>query len=139
MTAIFIGFFTVILILVSAFLVLVVLMQRASSNSGMGSALGGGAAESALGGEAGNVLTRATIIGAVLFFVLAFGLYLAHMSSMDSGSAYGTGALPSLSAPEEETDAITVLQQTIADNLTVLPDEQIVEEAPATETELPAE
>lgn len=138
MTAILIGFFTVVLVLVSAFLILVVLMQRASSNSGMGSALGGGAAESALGGEAGNVLTRATIIGAVLFFALAFGLYLAHMSSMDSGSVYGTGTLPTLADPEAEGDAITVLPRTTTDSLTVLPDELRIEDASA-EVEAPTE
>lgn len=118
-----------ILVLVSAFLVLVVLMQRASSNSGMGSALGGGAAESALGGEAGNVLSRATIGGAVLFFVLAFALYLAHMASLDSKEAYGTGkaALPTLVAPEEEAQSAAAPAQKAIDTLTALPDEVVVD------------
>ena len=43
----------------------------------MGSALGGGAAEQALGADANNVLTKLTIRGTIVFFVLAFGLYMA--------------------------------------------------------------
>ena len=48
------GILTVVLILVSLFLILVVLAQRAKSDGGMGSALGGGMAESAFGGETGQ-------------------------------------------------------------------------------------
>ena len=66
----------IILVFLCLFLGLLVLMQRASSNSGMGAALGGGMAESALGGSAGNTLTRITIWGIVLFFVLSLALYL---------------------------------------------------------------
>jgi len=80
MAEVLIGLFTVILVLISIFVVLVVLMQRASSNAGMGSALGGGAAESAFGGETGNVLTKATIYGVAAFFVIALGLYLGQMA-----------------------------------------------------------
>lgn len=77
---IIIGFFTVGLLLLCAFVVLVILMQKPSANAGMGAALGGGAAESAFGAQTGNVLTRATILCTVGFFVLSFGLYLAHMA-----------------------------------------------------------
>lgn len=56
--------------------VLVILMQRPSANAGMGAALGGGAAESAFGGEAGNVLTKATTILIITFIVLSLGLFL---------------------------------------------------------------
>lgn len=105
MSGILIGFFTVVLVLVSAFIVLIVLMQRASSNSGMGAALGGGAAESALGGEAGNVLTRGTIIASVLFFVIAFGLYLGHMAKYE-GITPATGVeLPTIEVPVKEETA----------------------------------
>lgn len=69
-----------ILLAVCAFLVLIILMQRASSNSGMGSALGGGAAESALGGGATTVLTKGTIGGTAVFFVLCFILYLGFIN-----------------------------------------------------------
>ena len=74
-----IGILTFVLILTSLFLVLVVLMQRAKSDGGMGSALGGGSMESTFGAETGNVLSGATIKASIVFFVVSFTLYLAHI------------------------------------------------------------
>ncbi len=71
---------SVFLVLVSLFLVLIVLMQRASANSGMGSALGGSVSESTFGADTGNVLTRWTVYAAVIFFALSFILYLGYMN-----------------------------------------------------------
>ncbi|OHE73141.1 MAG: preprotein translocase subunit SecG [Verrucomicrobia bacterium GWF2_51_19] len=68
------------LLALSAFIVLIILMQRPSANAGMGAALGGGAAESAFGGEATHVLTRWTIYGLIAFFVLSFSLSLIYIS-----------------------------------------------------------
>lgn len=73
------GILTFLLILVSVFMVLVILMQRAKSDGGVGAALGGGMAEAAFGGESGNVLSRATTFAAVAFFVLSLGLYLGRL------------------------------------------------------------
>lgn len=70
---------TFVLMLVSLFLVLVVLIQKPRADSGLGAAMGGGAAEAAFGAETGNVLTRATIVSAIAFFVLSFSLYLGHL------------------------------------------------------------
>lgn len=70
---------TVFLVLTSLFIVLIVLMQRANANSGMGSALGGSMSESTFGAETGNVLTRWTVYAAVIFFVLSFLLYMGYM------------------------------------------------------------
>ncbi len=72
---------TVLLLLLCVPIVLIILMQRASANAGMGSALGGGAAESALGGAAGNVLTKLTIWGMGIFFVMCFLLYLGQIGA----------------------------------------------------------
>jgi preprotein translocase subunit SecG len=77
--SILIGIFTFVLILISVFLVLVVLAQKAKSDGGMGASLGGGATEAAFGADTGNVLTKATINAAIAFFVLTFGLYLGHI------------------------------------------------------------
>ena len=66
----------VILFLVCLLVVLIILMQRPSANAGMGSALGGGAAESVFGGESANVLSKLTTTLTVLLFLLSFGLYL---------------------------------------------------------------
>lgn len=75
-----IGFFTVLLILASLLMVLMILMQRPRSDSGLGAALGGGgAAESAFGAETSNILSRSTIYCAIFFFVASFALYLGHM------------------------------------------------------------
>jgi len=74
-----IGILTFVLILNSLFLVLVVLMQRAKTDGGMGSALGGGSMESTFGAETSNVLSGATIKAAIAFFVISFVLYLAHI------------------------------------------------------------
>jgi preprotein translocase subunit SecG len=92
-----IGIFTFILILVSIFLVLVVLMQKAKSDGGV-AAMGGGAAESAFGAETGNILTGATIKAAIAFFVISFGLYLAHVYQSKQGAG-NAGELPKITAP----------------------------------------
>lgn len=74
-----IGVLTFILVLTSIFLVLIVLMQRAKTDGGLGAAMAGGATESAFGAETNNVLSGATIKGAIVFFVLSFVLYLANI------------------------------------------------------------
>ncbi len=81
MSSILIGLFTLILIIICILLVLVILMQRPNANAGMGSALGGGAAQDMFGGETGNVLTKATVKLSVLFFVISAGLYLGYLYS----------------------------------------------------------
>lgn len=78
MATFLISFFTVVLVLLSLIILLLVLMQKSSANSSMGSALGGGAAEQALGADANNILTKLTIRGTIVFFVMAFGLYMAN-------------------------------------------------------------
>jgi len=55
-------------------------MQRPSANAGMGSALGGGAAETVFGGESANVLSKMTTTLTVILFILSFGLYLGFVA-----------------------------------------------------------
>ncbi len=95
--SVLLGILTFILILVSLFLVMIVLMQK-SKDGGMGAALGGGAAEAAFGAETSNVLSRSTIYAAILFFVLAFGLYLGRIYERKHAASAG-GALPTIAAP----------------------------------------
>lgn len=80
MATFLITFFTLLLIVLSAFVVLIILMQKPNANAGMGSALGGGAVEQAFGGNTVNILTRTTIYCIIGFFVIAFGLYLGHLA-----------------------------------------------------------
>ncbi len=61
---------------VCVLVILFVLMQRPNANAGMGSALGGATTESVFGGESASVLSKATTIFIVLFFLLCAGLYL---------------------------------------------------------------
>ncbi len=96
--SILLNLLTAVLILVSLFLILVVLAQKAK-DGGMGAALGGGAAEAAFGAETGNVLSKSTIYAAVLFFVLAFTLYLGRIYERKHGGADAGNALPSIAAP----------------------------------------
>ncbi len=107
MGALFISLLTLVLVLVSAFVVLVVLMQRTSQSGGMGAALGGGAAESAFGADTNNVLTKGTIYGIIVFFVTALLLYLVYQSK--AGDAVEAVDATLLVAPEDaepvDTDA----------------------------------
>jgi preprotein translocase subunit SecG len=111
MATFLIAIFSVLLVLVCFFVTLLVLMQKPSANSGMGAALGGGAAEQAFGGEAGNVLTKGTIYAIIAFFVISFGLYLGQLATRsDQGSAVPErGAtiseLESSAPPSAEADA----------------------------------
>ncbi len=115
--SILIGIFTFVLILVSVFLVLVVLAQKAKTDGGMGATLGGGATEAAFGADTGNVLTKATQYAAVIFFVLTFGLYLAHIyASKHVKSTEGqlpvidvpaAPAAPAPAAPATQTSEVT--------------------------------
>ena len=96
--SILLGILTFVLIIVSIFLVLVVLAQK-SKDGGMGAALGGGAAEAAFGAETANVLTRATKYAAIVFFTLAFALYLGRIYERSAANAAAGNALPTIAVP----------------------------------------
>jgi preprotein translocase subunit SecG len=93
-----IGILTFVLVITSLFLVMVVLMQRAQSDGGMGSAMGGGSMESTFGAETNNVLSGATIKAAIIFFVVSFVLYLAHIYQVKHHDGV-EGKLPTINAP----------------------------------------
>ena len=95
----------VALFLVCILVVLVILMQRPSANAGMGSALGGGAAETVFGGESANVLSKMTTTLTVILFILSFGLYLGFVAREKTGTkaldpkATAPAAAPAAPAP----------------------------------------
>ncbi|HLP02258.1 MAG TPA: preprotein translocase subunit SecG [Opitutaceae bacterium] len=98
---------TFLLVVVSLFLGLLVLVQKPRSDSGLGTAMGGGMAEATFGAETGNVLTRSTIVLAVAFFVLAFAAYLGQIYifkhkdvSAESLPAAPVSSAPAAPAPE---------------------------------------
>lgn len=80
------------MIIVSLFLILVVLMQRANTDGGLGTAFGSGITESAFGTEAGNIMTKATKYAFVIFFITGFALYLAILAQ-HTGKAKATETL----------------------------------------------
>ena len=87
------AFFTLLLILVSLFLIFMILLQRASTSAGLGTAFGGGIAESTFGADAGGLLKKWTYFAAVAFFLISFGLYLGYISEAD-GPQVEEGKLP---------------------------------------------
>jgi preprotein translocase subunit SecG len=89
---------TFVLILTSIFLILLVLAQKAKSDGGMGAAMGGGMAEATFGADTGNVLSKATINAAIVFFVLSFALYLGRIYQGKHAAASGA-ELPTIAAP----------------------------------------
>ena len=128
--SILLNLLTAVLILVSLFLILVVLAQK-SKDGGMGAALGGGAAEAAFGAETGNVLSKSTIYAAVLFFVLAFTLYLGRIYERKHAAADAGNALPSIAVPAAAAPAP-------AANTTATPAVQLPAASPAPATSAPA-
>ena len=80
-----ITFLTTILILLCLLIVLLVMLQR--SSGGMGSALGGGAADQVLGAGSAAQLTKYTVWSILGFFVLSFALYYFYQSEAGSNQA----------------------------------------------------
>lgn len=97
--SILLGISTFVLILTSVFLILLVLAQKAKSDGGMGAAMGGGMAEATFGADTGNVLSKATINAAIVFFVLSFALYLGRIYERKHSASGPGAALPLIAAP----------------------------------------
>jgi len=98
----------VVLFLVCLLVVLIILMQRPSANAGMGSALGGGAAESVFGGESANVLSKMTTTLTVILFILSFGLYLGFVArEKKTASAIAPAAATTTKPATPEVPAAT--------------------------------
>jgi len=138
MINIFITFLIFVLILVSLFLVLVVLMQRSNTDGGLGSAFGGGITESAFGAEAGNFLSRLTVISAIAFFVLVLGTYMLilsqHKKPVDAANSTDTVlTVTDDTAPAE--DATPVKAKEVSPKVT----DVVTEKAPVTEETAPVE
>src|SRR5580658_9180983 len=89
---------TVVLLLTSFILILLVLAQKAKSDGGMGAAMGGGMAEATFGADTGNVLSKATVNAAIVFFVLSLSLYLGRIYELKHATAAG-GAPPTITVP----------------------------------------
>jgi preprotein translocase subunit SecG len=111
---ILLGILTFVLILISLFLILVVLAQKAKSDGGMGAAMGGGVAEATFGAETGNVLSKATINAAIAFFILSCILFLGRVYQRRHSGPDTGAALPSIAAPASTRIPVTPMQQPAA-------------------------
>ena len=68
------GILTFFLVINCLLLILLVLIQLPKKDAGAGLAFGGGAADALFGAGSGNVLTKVTKWGTVVFFAMALGL-----------------------------------------------------------------
>ncbi len=109
---------------VCVLVVLFVLMQRPNANAGMGSALGGATTESVFGGESTTVLTKATTVFIVLFFLLCAGLYLGFVARGNERDA----AEEALKIEQEQQQATTPANSGL---ITTEPAENAPAETPA--------
>lgn len=97
----------VIFVLDCAFMGLVIMMQR-SKQEGLGAAFGGGFTESIWGAQTSNVLVKATVVAAAIFFILSLTLariYSHHGTSVNQGSAIQQQLLAPVPAPAK-TNAV---------------------------------
>ena len=95
-------------------------MQRPSANAGMGSALGGGAAESVFGGESANVLSKMTTTLTVILFILSFGLYLGFVARENKGSK-ALAPVPTVTKPVKPEPVKAPVSATTAPTTPVTP------------------
>ena len=94
-----ITFLTLLLIFFCIVVVILIMIQRTSG--GMGSALGGGAADQVLGAGSAAQLTKMTVWGILGFFILSFALYALYQNDAAEGSKLmRTGTNPPALQPE---------------------------------------
>jgi preprotein translocase subunit SecG len=102
-------------VIVSLFMCLVVLMQR-SKQEGLGAAFGGGITESMWGAQTSQVLVKATVWLAILFFALSIALarlythreaLSGHTSTLDQELLKSLPAKSATVTPAASTPAVT--------------------------------
>ena len=94
-------FVTTVLILLCLLIVLLVMLQRTSG--GMGSALGGGAADQVLGAGSGAQLTKMTVWSVLGFFILSFALYVFYQKEAKEDGLQRTGGTSPALVPGSST------------------------------------
>ena len=81
---------TIILFLISLFLILLVLVQLPKKEAGLGTAFGGGTTDALFGAGAGNVLTQLTKYCTILFLVLCLVLSIMNKRGSEKTTTAGT-------------------------------------------------
>ena len=77
---------TIILFLISLFLILLVLVQLPKKEAGLGTAFGGGTTDALFGAGAGNVLTQLTKYCTIFFLVLCLVLSIMNKRSSETNT-----------------------------------------------------
>ena len=110
---IIVGILIGILVLLCIFLVLIILMQKSKQEAGLGAAFGGAATEQLFGAGTTSVLTKATIWGTAMFFVitLILAIYYSHehnkkVKSIGSRVLGATNEMPALVASPSTNQAV---------------------------------
>ena len=109
MLGFFIAFLTVVLVIVSALMTLIVLMQR-PKQEGLGAAFGGGVTDQMWGAQTTNVLQRGTVYLAVMFFVITMILAVlvnAKQRGMKDFNREMTAVTPDSPSDPVSTPALT--------------------------------
>ncbi|MEM7671812.1 MAG: preprotein translocase subunit SecG [Verrucomicrobiota bacterium] len=139
--SIILALLTFVMFILALGIIGLVLLQKSSGQQGMGAAMGGGVADQAFGAETNSILSKNTQIATIIYFVLAFVLYLGYQSMYaDEESAEGTGLLDAAIQEEaaveseeaigtEEVDAATIEEvvDSVEEATTVNPLEDTIE------------
>ena len=92
---------TFVMALLALGLIGLVLLQKSSGQQGMGAAMGGGVADQAFGAETNSILSKNTQIATIIYFVLAFILYLGWQSVYSDKASDEPSALLQAAVQEE--------------------------------------
>ena len=142
-----IGLLTFFMVLDCIVLVLLVLIQLPKKEAGAGLAFGGAASDALFGAGSGNVLTKITKYAATIFFVMAIVLSMLLKGHYGRTSGFqqrleqpisatpGPGVTAKSSVPT--TAAVTPLTSTSNTGLTITPQPEASNAAPATSTPAP--
>ena len=89
-----------------------VLLQKSSGQQGMGAAMGGGVADQAFGAETNSILSKNTQMATIIYFILAFILYLGYQSVYSEKESDEPSAL--LQSAVQEEAAVETTEETSA-------------------------
>jgi len=109
------GLLTILLIVMSLFLILLVLVQLPKKDAGTGMAFGGAAADALFGAVSGNVLTKITKFTIIGFFavVLVLGWVQDHMNTGPDMNAFAKKV-----AQQQQASATTMAPPPVAPTAT---------------------
>ncbi|MGB0370816.1 MAG: preprotein translocase subunit SecG [Opitutales bacterium] len=104
--SIILALLTFVMFILALAIIGLVLLQKSSGQQGMGAAMGGGVADQAFGAETNSILSKNTQIATIIYFVLAFILYLGYQSVYaDKEVTEGTGLLDAAIVEEAAVEA----------------------------------